>query len=316
MLTFSGSSAFPPAATALRLSYTNLQDGWPPGISQYPVEPGTRILAGRLYLPTGTESYNDGLPRARRRRGHPLFGSLRLPSVGNSVTTGDPGRMPASCRPPRTTYLGATPSPFDIRYSRQLQRFRDAGAVLLPGRHLHLLRHSRHARAGLGRAERSRRDRREGRRDRRVAPARMRPAGKAVDRSATHAIEAGTPATPPTWAAAASQSPVELDRSPSSREVTGWTELNFETHWHPYVEELIKALYRQQSPSDTTGVAGLMNLVNQSLGNPYLATPWTRCPGRRALSPPPGRHPLASRHSRPRWCRRATAAPRCWTSKP
>ena len=268
-----GQFRFSPGGDCVRLSYTNLQNGWPPGISQYPVEPGTPILGWWLYLPTGTESYNDGLRELGGNGGTPLFGSLRLPSVANWMTTGEPGQDASQLQGAEETYLGATPSPFDIRYSRQYGDFamqapffyQDDTATFFvtpvtPGLVL----------AGLGDPDEI--DAKGVVTAAAPAPA---PGGKAVDRSATHAIEAGTPVTPLTWAAAANQSQSNWAAGPSSREVTGWTELNFATHWHPYVEEWIKALYREQDPSDTTGVAGLINLVNQSLGNPYLATPWT-----------------------------------------
>jgi hypothetical protein len=52
--------------------------------------------------------------------------------------------------------------------------------------------------------------------------------------------------------------------------------LTFSTHRHPYVPELIKALDRQQGPSQAGGVSGLLNTANQTLGNPYLGEPWIR----------------------------------------
>ena len=44
--------------------------------------------------------------------------------------------------------------------------------------------------------------------------------------------------------------------------------LKFETFFHSHVAELIKGLNR-------TGIPGLLNLANQSLGNAYLHSPWT-----------------------------------------
>ena len=55
--------------------------------------------------------------------------------------------------------------------------------------------------------------------------------------------------------------------------------LTFSTHRHPYVRELVKALDRQQGPNLTGGVGGLLNVANQTLGNPYLGEPWTTDPG-------------------------------------
>lgn len=43
--------------------------------------------------------------------------------------------------------------------------------------------------------------------------------------------------------------------------------LKFETFFHPYVAEFIKQLNRK-------GIPGLLNLENQTLGNPYLHSPW------------------------------------------
>jgi|GEM_PF-1136623 len=43
--------------------------------------------------------------------------------------------------------------------------------------------------------------------------------------------------------------------------------LKFEPFFHPYVAEFIKGLNRQ-------GISGLLNLYNQTLGNPYLHSPW------------------------------------------
>ena len=43
--------------------------------------------------------------------------------------------------------------------------------------------------------------------------------------------------------------------------------LKFEPFFHPYVAEFIKGLNRQ-------GIPGLLNLYNQTLGNPYLHSPW------------------------------------------
>src|SRR6266480_372358 len=47
--------------------------------------------------------------------------------------------------------------------------------------------------------------------------------------------------------------------------------LNFETFFHPHVSEFIRGLNRK-------GISGLLNLANQTLGNPYLHSPWKENP--------------------------------------
>jgi hypothetical protein len=43
--------------------------------------------------------------------------------------------------------------------------------------------------------------------------------------------------------------------------------LKFETFFHSHISEFIRGLNRQ-------GIPGLLNLANQTLGNPYLHAPW------------------------------------------
>src|SRR5262249_35834336 len=52
--------------------------------------------------------------------------------------------------------------------------------------------------------------------------------------------------------------------------------LRFCTHRHPYVCDLIKALYRQQGSAQHGGIDALLGVADQEFGNPYLAAPWNR----------------------------------------
>jgi peptidoglycan hydrolase-like protein with peptidoglycan-binding domain len=283
-----GQFTFSPGGDATGLSYTHLQDGWPQGINMYPAEPGTPITDDFLYLPTGAGSYNDGFRECGGNAGTPLFGSLWLPSVANWVTTGNPDQDEITLRGDEEPYLGLTPSAFDLRYSRQYGQFAmqapffyqddtstffvtptTPGSVFRPLTEPARVDAKSIVKSAVTVADTAVADTTVA--DTTVADTTVADTtGKADDRSATYAIESGDPS----WAATTDQSQSNWAAGSNTREWGGRTELTFASHWHPYVEEWIKALYREQDPSDTTGVEGLINLVNQSLGNPYLATPW------------------------------------------
>jgi peptidoglycan hydrolase-like protein with peptidoglycan-binding domain len=265
-----GQFAFCPSGDGVGISYSGLQNGWPSGIDMYPTQPGDIIPLEVLYVPTGTGPYNDGYRETGGDATGPVFGSVRLPSTVTTPTS-DPIADIQALSNAEVPYLAATPTAFDLRYTAQYDQFemqapffyqdKNATFFVSPSQ-IHPIENLSNAntidakslvKSAIASTETNRQ------------PGAAAAVGKLeTTRSSWGAVTAQRTSN---WLPAMQMIPINQNVS---------TELTFATHQHPYVEELIKTLYRPQVPGDTTGVASLLSLTSQALGNPYLETPWTR----------------------------------------
>jgi hypothetical protein len=111
-------------------------------------------------------------------------------------------------------------------------------------------------------------------------------AGASLNSTVTAPISATTNGILPTsnWAVTTSAANYQWSQTLANVTNLGWpafangidrwqiektTDLTFDNHYHPFVCEFMKALSRQ-------GLPGLLTEGNQTLGNPYLHSPWQR----------------------------------------